>query len=94
MKNELPAGIPEDMKAFWDEASFTAWRSDIWWKTRFAGRLSDLKVREMSCFNRAWADWLATDNPHAIGDRLMMKTDRGRFMNLISITGKNIVPGQ
>ena len=23
----------------------------------------------MDCFSKAWGDWLATDNPYALGDR-------------------------
>lgn len=89
LKNELPEGIPEEMRPYWDEASFNSWHSPDWWAAKFDGRLSDLKIQEMTCFDRAWADWLATDNPHAIGDRPMMETDDGRYMNLISITGRN-----
>ena len=93
LKNELPAGIPQEMSAFWDEESFNTWHSADWWAPRFTGRLSDLEIREMDCFQKAWADWLATDDPHAIGDRAMMTADRGRYMNLVSITGKLDKPG-
>ncbi len=93
MKQELPGGIPEDMKPFWDEESFSAWHSAPWWAARFTGRLDELKVGEMACFDRAWADWLATDNPHAVGDRAMMAADGGRYMNLVSITGKTKCSG-
>ena len=42
----------------------------------------------MACFEKAWKDWLSTNNPYAIGDRAMMEADGGRFMNLVAITGK------
>jgi cyclopropane fatty-acyl-phospholipid synthase-like methyltransferase len=89
MKNEMPEGIPEDMRPFWDEESFNTWHSANWWEPKFTHRLDELKIQEMTCFDKAWADWLATDNPHAIGDRAMMAADRSRYMNLVSITGKN-----
>ena len=94
LKNELPQGIPEEMRPFWDEESFNTWHSVDWWTPKFTDRLSELKIQEMSCFDRAWADWLATDNPYAIGDRPMIETDHGRYMNIISITGRNRNPGR
>lgn len=40
--------------------------------------LEDISIRQ---------DWLKTDNKYAIGDRVMIKTDNGKYMNLISIIG-------
>ena len=94
LKNELPGGIPQEMRPFWDEASFSTWHSAGWWAPRFIDKLSDLKVQEMACFDRAWAQWLATDDPHAVGDRAMMAADSGRYMNLVSVTGINRKPGR
>jgi hypothetical protein len=48
-----------------------------------------LDIQEMACFDDAWSDWLSTDNKYAVEDREMIETDNGRYMNLISITGKN-----
>ena len=45
------------------------------------------KIQEMNCFEEAWQDWLKTDNRFALGDRPMIETDNGRYMNLISIIG-------
>lgn len=41
----------------------------------------------MACFKEAWKSWLDTDNPYAVQDRAMLRTDNDRFMNLIGITG-------
>lgn len=88
MKQEVHADIPEKMKHFWDEESLSTWHSMEWWKPKFEQVLKDLTIWEMDCFEKAWSQWMATDNPFAISDRDMMKADNGEYMNLIGITGK------
>jgi hypothetical protein len=90
MKLDLNQNIPEEMKPFWDEESFATWQSIDWWKERLSGKLEDLVIKEMRCFDKAWDDWLFSENDYAVEDRDMIATDNGRYMNLISITGKAI----
>jgi cyclopropane fatty-acyl-phospholipid synthase-like methyltransferase len=90
MKYDLNDNIPDEMKAFWQDEDLQTWKSVDWWKENFKGKLKDLEVKEMTCFNRAWGDWLSTENPYAIEDRKMMAADKGSYMNLISITGKSV----
>jgi len=87
MKIELGNAIPEEMKPYWDEESFNTWKTIHWWQQIFTVTLNHVVVKEMDCFDEAWSDWLDTDNPHAVGDRNMMKTDGGKYMNLIAIIG-------
>jgi hypothetical protein len=42
----------------------------------------------MTCYEKAWDDWLNTDNIHAISDRPMMKADGGKYLNIISLSAK------
>jgi cyclopropane fatty-acyl-phospholipid synthase-like methyltransferase len=90
MKYDLNNIIPDEMKAFWQDEDIKTWQSLDWWKENFTGKLRDLEVKEMTCFDQAWGDWLSTENPYAIQDRKMMAADEGRYMNLVSITGKRI----
>lgn len=87
MKYEVQNNIPEEMKPFWEEEALTMWHSINWWKPKFENELNNIKIWEMSCFDDAWKDWLESDNPYAIEDRVMMSTDNGRYMNLIGIIG-------
>lgn len=87
MKYEVQNNIPEEMKPFWEEEALTMWHSINWWKPKFENELNNIKIWEMSCFDDAWKDWLESDNPYAVEDRVMMSTDNGRYMNLIGITG-------
>lgn len=45
-------------------------------------------IFQMVCFEKAWEDWLSCRNPYAVEDRPMMETDKGRYMNLIRLTGR------
>lgn len=86
MKNDYTNTQPDEMKPFWEDEALQMWQYIDWWKDIF----NDFSINEMKCYNEAWADWLSTNNPYAIGDRDMFNTDNGRYMNLISIVGKNI----
>lgn len=87
MKSEVQNAIPEDMKDLWEEEALEMWHSIDWWKPKFEPQLSEFVIREMTCFDQAWNEWLETENPYAVEDRIMMKTDNGRYMNLIALTG-------
>ncbi len=87
MKCEVHQNVPEDMKPYWDDEALSMWQSIDWWRSKFEHELDNMNIWQMECFDEAWSDWLATDNPYAVGDRAMIKTDNGRFMNLIGITG-------
>ena len=85
---DLGGRIPEEMTPFWDAESLACWRTAEFWEETLSPHLKELSVWVMRCFDRAWQDWLATDNPHAVSDRAMMAADRGRYMNLLAVTGK------
>jgi cyclopropane fatty-acyl-phospholipid synthase-like methyltransferase len=90
MKYDLHKNVPDEMKPFWPDEALETWHSINWWKEKFENKLNDLEIKEMTTFNDAWQDWMSTDNPYAVGDREMMAADNGRYMNLISITGRSI----
>ena len=87
MKYEVHDNVPEEMKSLWDADALETWHSIPWWENKLEESLESMEIKEMGCFDKAWEDWLGTDNPYAIGDRTMIATDAGRYMNLISITG-------
>lgn len=88
MKENYIGNIPKEMAVFWEEEALQMWQSIDWWRDNFSGKLNDLSINEMSCYNKAWSDWLQTENPYAVGDRDMFNTDNGQYMNLISIKGR------
>ncbi len=48
------------------------------------------RIWPMACYEQAWAEWLACDNPYAIGDRAAMEAGAGQYMNLLGIVLKRI----
>ncbi len=88
MKYELHDAVPDEMKPYWEDEALAMWHSIPWWASKFENSLDSLTIKEMTCFNDAWNDWLLTDNPYAQQDKPMIATDNGRYMNLIAITGK------
>ena len=87
MKYEVHDSIPDEMKNLWEPEALEMWHSIPWWKSKLEKSLSNMKIEEMKCFDKAWDDWLKTDNPYAIEDIEMIKTDAGRYMNIISVVG-------
>jgi Methyltransferase domain. len=87
MQYEVHDNIPEEMKNLWEPEALETWHSIPWWKDKLEKLLDSMEMREMKCFDKAWEDWLETDNPYAIEDIEMIKTDAGRYMNIISIVG-------
>lgn len=89
-KYEVHSNIPDEMKPFWKKETLAMWHSVSWWRAKLEHSLSEFTVKEMECFDKAWEEWLSTDNPYAIEDRAMISADGGRYMNLIAVTGKAI----
>lgn len=90
MKYEVHDAIPDEMKPYWEDEALSTWHSIPWWKPKFEHLLAALTIKEMTCFEVAWSDWLSTDNPYAQEDKDMIATDNGRYMNLIALTGRAI----
>ena len=58
-----------------------------WWRGIFeqctGARIVDMW--EMQSNDEAWADWLACDNPYAVGDRASMEAGSGKYLNFIGV---------
>jgi cyclopropane fatty-acyl-phospholipid synthase-like methyltransferase len=81
LKKEFRGDVPEEMKPYWlPEVDATCHDMD-WWKTLW-GRSQTMTITDTfahSCHALAWEDWLACDNPYAVGDRVMIKAENGRY---------------
>jgi cyclopropane fatty-acyl-phospholipid synthase-like methyltransferase len=87
-KQEMNGVIPDALKPFLDDEGFATLHCIEWWTQILQRHLDDFSIKEMECTDRAWSDWLAADNPIAKRDIDMMKADNGKYLNLISVTGK------
>lgn len=87
-KQEMNGIKPDELKPFLDDEDFATLHCIEWWTQILEKHIDDFSIKEMECTDRAWSDWLAADNPIAKQDIEMMKADNGKYLNLISITGK------
>lgn len=79
--------VPPEMTPYWRPEDLACWQTADFWDGRLDS-LTERKSWEMACFDTAWTEWMATDNPYAVSDRPMMATDGGRYMNLVAVRGK------
>ena len=65
------AGRAEELLSDWLGDDAYMFKSPNRWKELIGGheRIELVETWEMDCFSKAWGDWLATDNPYALGDR-------------------------
>lgn len=87
-KQEMSGTIPDALKPFLDDEGFATLHCIEWWTQILEKHLDEFIIKEMDCTDKAWRDWLVADNPIAKRDINMMKAENGKYLNLISITGK------
>ncbi len=90
LKRELNGILPEEMAKSWTLEQIDTIRSIPYWQYILKGSRSiEIQfITEMEGFDECWRDWLACDNPYAIGDRKAMEAGAGKYMNLIAIVAK------
>ncbi len=86
-KYEMNGIIPDELAPFLDDKGFATLHCIEWWTQILEKHLDNFLIKEMSCSDAAWSDWLATDNPFAKQDINMIKAENGKYLNLIAITG-------
>jgi cyclopropane fatty-acyl-phospholipid synthase-like methyltransferase len=89
-KEDIHDDLPEAMLRSWSAEDLETFESFAWWEALLnkSKSVEVLSMREMSCHDASWADWLACDNPYAINDRVSMEAGAGQYMNLISVICK------
>ena len=85
LKKDIHDNIPPVLLNYWTKEDFECFHDINWWKKLFsASKQTELcSVQEMSCFDNAWNDWLASDNPYAKEDKEAMEHGGKEIMNLI-----------
>ena len=75
LKDEY-SGRAEELLSDWVGDDAHMFKSPKCWKEiiGISDRIESVKTWEMDCFSRAWEDWLATDNPFALGDKQYFET--------------------
>ncbi|MGN0905360.1 MAG: SAM-dependent methyltransferase [Alphaproteobacteria bacterium] len=87
LKREVGRDIPPEMLLSWRPEDIDTMHSPSWWSALLAQAVSIdvVAIKEAACSEEAWEDWLACDNPYAVGDRRAMCAGAGKHMNFISV---------
>ncbi|HWQ50516.1 MAG TPA: methyltransferase domain-containing protein [Terriglobales bacterium] len=86
-RTDISKDIPPEMLLSWSAEDLETIRDMAHWR-RILGACPDAEIRsmfEMTHSDEAWSDWLATDNPHAVGDRKAFEAGAGKHMNFIAM---------
>jgi len=69
-------GRAEELLSDWLGNDTYMFKSPKLWKELIgdSNRIQSVKIWEMDCFNKAWDEWLVTDNKFAINDRQYFET--------------------
>lgn len=87
MKRDCHDHLPEELLLSWTPEQLDYMHDVDYWR----GIVSQcrgaevLSMREMESNDEVWADWLAQDNEHAVGDRKSMEAGGGKYLNFIAI---------
>lgn len=86
-KKDIHDHLPPEFLLSWKAEDLETFHSCEWWHNLFSKsqKINLQSVSELSCHDECWRDWLATDNPYAVGDRPAMEAGAGKYMNLISV---------
>lgn len=92
MVRDIHSDIPAALLRSWSPEDLDTIHDALWWGSLLAGekRVQVEQIWAMDCYQQAWADWLACDNPYAIGDRAAMEAGAGQYMNLLGIVLRRI----
>lgn len=90
LKKDIHDNIPPELLKVWTAEDIAHWHDVNWWKDLLSqsNSIEILEIKEMDCYESAWADWLACDNPYALEDKIAMENGGFEHMNLISIIAK------
>ena len=79
--------IPPELLVSWTPEQLDYMHDMTWWRAIFeqsrGARIADMW--EMETNEEAWADWLACDNPYAVGDRASIEAGAGKYLNFIGV---------
>lgn len=92
MVRDIHGDIPAAMLRSWSPEDLDTIHDAQWWGRLLAGEhwVKVERIWPMACYEQAWAEWLACDNPYAIGDRAAMEAGASQYMNLLGIVLKRI----
>ncbi|MBO7675390.1 MAG: methyltransferase domain-containing protein [Atopobiaceae bacterium] len=79
--------LPACLLASWTPEQLDYMHDMAWWRAIFEQTpgVEVTDMREMSCTQEAWADWVECDNDYARGDRVAVKAGALDYLNTIKV---------
>lgn len=87
MKKDCHDALPKELLLSWTPEQLDYLHDIEYWRD-IIGAAKDaeiVSIREMSCNEDVWQDWIATDNDYAINDRKAIEAGACKYLNFIAI---------
>ena len=90
MHRDCHDNLPPELLLSWTPEDLSTMHDIAYWQNIVAqSRDAEVvSVREMESNEEVWNDWLACENPYAVGDRKSMHAGAGKYLNFIAIVLK------
>lgn len=87
MKKDCHDALPAELLLSWTPEALETMHDAAWWEAlvRRSRSAEVITVCEMESNDEVWQDWLAQENPYAVGDRKTMNAGGGKYLNFIKI---------
>jgi len=87
MKKDCHDNLPPELLLSWTPELLEYIHDAVYWEDiiRATEGIEILSIHEMESNEEVWNDWLASDNPYAVGDRKTMEAGGGKYMNFIAV---------
>ncbi len=89
-KRDIHNALPPECLLTWTAKDLETFHDMDYWKDvlSITEGLEIVSLYEMEDFEECWQDWLNTENPYAVSDRVPMGAGAGRHMNFIAMALK------
>ena len=87
MKKDLHANLPPELLLSWTPEQLDYLHDAAYWRAIFMSSTDAeiISLAEMESNEEVWNDWLACENPYAVGDRKSMHAGGGKYLNFIAV---------
>ena len=87
MKKDCHDNLPPELLLSWTPEQLDYIHDAAYWEEiiRATDGVEILSIHEMESNEEVWNDWLASDNPYAVGDRKTIEAGGGKYMNFIAV---------
>jgi len=89
-REDIHDALPPELLLTWSAEDLDTMHDIPYWKDvlRATDGVEIVSLTELDHFEECWQDWLNTENPYAVSDRIPMNAGAGKYMNLIAIALK------